>query len=145
MAKIKTFDVSQVYLEGKRALQPVDWISEAQITYYVGTATSNIQVNDYRSAPNWHAIQAIQNLKERENFYQSFAQPAKVVIQEMGKDIIIDLNEAEKEGGRILWLGVFEGDELTANPLDWYALRETGDDRTAFVALITSEAQEITR
>jgi hypothetical protein len=139
MGRTQTCNVSQVFLEGKRALQPVDWISEAQVTYYIGAVTSNIKVNDYRQKPNLHAIQSIQNQKERENFYQSFAQPAKVIIQEHGDNITIELNEPENEGDPILWLGVFDGDELAANPLDWYALRNTGDERTAFVALVNPQ------
>ncbi len=130
-------DMAQVYLEGARALQPVDWMSESQISYYIGDETSNIRVDDYRTVPNQGAIEAIES-KDRKSFHKSFSQPASVTIKEQDETILIELNEpaANRPDIPILRLGILKGEELTGSPVIWYALRGTGKTRTAFVALV---------
>ncbi len=130
-------NIAQVRLEGARALQPVDWMSESQITYYIGDEKSNIRVNDYRTGPNQSAIEAIGE-KDRKSFYKSFSQPASVVIKEHDDGILIELSEPEGSAPEypILWLGLSKGDNLDHTSMSWFTLRDTGGPRKAFAALL---------
>lgn len=132
---------ARLYLEGKKVLTPSNWLSSDCVTYYLGDSESKILIHDYRRQVNAMAIRSI----EQRGFgwsAESFCEPSFAQVSVHADEIHVDLlpPAADVQDFPILWMGVFEGDELQANPLEWVRMRENADGRTSFVALVQPEA-----
>lgn len=128
---------AQIYLEGKRALQPIEWQDARKMSYFLGDSGSRIRIIDNRMSANTEALAAMAgNLAH--HFADVFSELAWVMV-ELGNDgIEINIEDRQESSSedRILWMGVVDGNEIPANPVSWLQFQETEDSRIAFVGLI---------
>ena len=127
---------AQVYLQGQEALEPVLTASNGHMVYYVGRPDSLIRVEDYRSEPNRAAKQAITSFND-EGFADVFNQPAWVEIYELEECTKIVMFDGTADSTQpILWLGVWESDEMNDYTILWETMRSIGEKQVAFAILV---------
>ncbi|MCA1954043.1 MAG: hypothetical protein LDL12_02735 [Anaerolinea sp.] len=130
---------TQIYLQGKAVLQPIDWQNDDFITYFLGDEQSRITITDHRPFVNRQAQFAIQGMGQAD-FLNVFCQPALVTIDSDGQETNVVIEDTDDFVAKepILWMGVLEDNLLPANPLTWLHFEETKDHRIAFVGLVDS-------
>jgi hypothetical protein len=134
---------AQVYLHGKDVLQVGAPVSRERMLYYVGSASSKIEIHDFRKAPAKAAIRALRG-RNASLFADFFCQPAWVTVRSDGDSTRIELHETQTTSRHpTLWLGVLEGLGQPVYPSDWSVQRATKENRTAFAALSYYDAYSI--
>jgi len=129
-----------VYLEGQKALLPVEVNSPDEMTYFIGAEQTNLIIKDFRRNPNQVAERVIAG-EEGLDFAEIFNQPAWVrveVIEETGA-LEINMHETQAEVNfPVLWLGVIRDGKMPVQNIEWEVLRPTDMSATAFAALVNS-------
>ncbi len=130
---------AKIYIEGNGVLTPIGGYSIEQVTYYIGSDLSNLILFDHRLNVNQMALNVIKENGEGWS-PQMFCQPSLINVFREGDKVFIHLYEwtGSNYDNPILWAGVFEGEELQANPVYWIKFSDTGDGRTAFMGLVNS-------
>ena len=130
---------ANIYLQGKNALIATDPNNKSQMAYSIGSLNSSLNIQDYRRIPSQAAKQALSG-EDGLYFADTFNQPAFAQVTLEGTTVNIILRESEKaENAPILWIGVFNENEMSVQPTRWEFLRSIDDRQTAFVALIVQD------
>lgn len=129
---------ADVYLQGKNALMPEGINGVRPISYFIGSQSSKLMVNDFRKSPVETAKKILQG-EQIDNFADIFNQPAKIEVTEIPGGISIDLHD-KLEGDNIdlpiLWMGILNSDYMPVRETEWEYLNVTDDKEVAFVALV---------
>ena len=130
--------VTNVYLQGNEALEPIGDVNSNVISYFVARPQSGILVNDSRKLAVQAARQALSGADEN-NFAEVFSQPANIEIRSFKDHVEIDLAESEPADIEwTLWLGVIENHKMAIHRKTfWELLRPVGQSQIAFAALVS--------
>lgn len=130
---------AEIYIEGKGVLVPHVNYSPVEIIYSIGSEDSKFRIIDHRGMVNKMAVSTIEK-QGADWFPELFCTPCYINVTREDDDIIVELQDWNKkeiiENPLILWAGVFQGDELQANPVLFLQFADLGDERTAFVGLV---------
>jgi hypothetical protein len=131
----------QIYLQGQKALLPVDSIREDRMTYFIGSKKSNLLIRDFRQDPILAAQRAASGIEGAE-FADAFNQPAyaEVSISDKGVEtekVEIKLRPThENEDFPVLWLGVINDLMMPMLDIEWEILRPISVEKVAFTAMV---------
>lgn len=128
-----------VYLQGENALLPTE-VSDEQITYYVGSEETRLQVIDYRH----ESLSAANRVIRGENgfeFADIFNQSAQAKVK-LEHDDMLEIELFETPDNReypILWLGILEDNLMPNYDTEWEFLRPFDSGSTAIAVLIQED------
>jgi len=132
---------ADIYLQGQNALFPViDTTNKSQeIRYYIGDASTEFSIRDFRKKPVVEANEAIR-LSYQNGFAKTFNQQAWVEIRyepssEKIEIELSDLSELSKDKLPLLWMGVLDDNTMPAYEVDWEVFKPLAGS-TAFVSFI---------
>lgn len=127
---------AQIYLQGQDALEPIDFSLDGCMVYYIGSVESGIKVEDFRFEPNHKAKQAILTLDDTD-FADVFNLPANVEIFDCGDLIEIRLRDGIAfDEDPMLWLGVWNENEIGNYSILWEEIKRINNDKFAFALVL---------
>lgn len=139
----------QIYLQGQRALLPVDSHRNDQVAYFIGSKKSKLLVRDFREEPILAAQRAPLGIEAAE-FAAAFNQPAyaEVAMDVLGEEpeqVEIQLRPAENnKDSPVLWLGVKNDALMPMLDIEWEILRPISSKKIAFTAMVRFGKKETT-
>ena len=131
----------QIYLQGPRALLPIDSHRQDQVAYFIGSKKSRLLIRDFRAEPILAAQRAPLGIEAAE-FAVAFNQAAyaEVAMEALGEDpeqVEIHLRPAEdNEDSPVLWLGVKNDTLMPMLDIEWEILRPISQKKIAFTAMV---------
>lgn len=127
-----------VYLQGKNALLPTN-ISKEQITYWIGSEQTKLQLKDYRHLPIAAANRVLGGEDEFE-FADIFNQAAIAKVEVEDEILNIELHDGPRDGNYpILWLGVLDDNLMPNYKTEWEYLRPLDEHSTAISVLLSEK------
>jgi len=137
----------QIYLQGPRALLPIDSHRQDQVAYFIGSKKSRLLIRDFRAEPILAAQRAPLGIEAAE-FAVAFNQAAyaEVAMEALGEDpeqVEIHLRPAEdNEDSPVLWLGVKNDTLMPMLDIEWEILRPISQKKIAFTAMVRFDKKE---
>lgn len=137
----------QIYLQGEKALLPVEAQRADQVAYFIGSKKSKLLIRDFREQP----IRAAQRNPagvEGADFAAAFNQPAYAevamdVLGEQPENIEIHLRPAkDNDDIPVLWLGVKNDALMPMLDIEWEILRPISARKIAFTAMVRFDKKE---
>ncbi len=137
----------QIYLQGERALLPVDSNREDQVAYFIGSKKSKLLIRDFREQPILVAQRNPAGI-EGADFTAAFNQPAYAevamdVLGEEPENVEIHLRPTkDNDDIPVLWLGVKNDLLMPMLDIEWEILRPISSKKIAFTAMVRFDKKE---